>query len=273
LLRLDRKDTVLAGDAACPAQRLALAGGHCGCESGTFESIDTQRCEPCTTARTTSTDGGIGRASCDARCKDGYVRLPSESNPSSVAGCTLCSDFMGVTCASDATIGTINLTRGYWRHSATTVTTYRCEVSGEWSPCFGGGNVGLKGDGYCVTGYRGPRCEICDGPTYSRYFDKLGARCHDCGDITARGIAAFSVVLFLFLVASGVWTVLAQGLDKGPGKGLGSRQSARWLKRFRTLRALRSMNETWREVNMQFKLKAESFRGLVPMHRRRSKCV
>jgi hypothetical protein len=51
----------------------------------------------------------------------------------------------------------------------------------------------------CEPGYHGPRCEICDGPEYSKHFHKVDARCHDCGDVnaqaTAIGAAVFAVCL------------------------------------------------------------------------------
>jgi hypothetical protein len=65
-----------------------------------------------------------------------------------------------------------------------TTQTYHCKADGDWTPCRGGITAGDEGDGYCKEGYRGPRCELCDGSgsAYSRHFDKLDARCHDCGD-------------------------------------------------------------------------------------------
>ena len=66
----------------------------------------------------------------------------------------------------------------------------------------GGGDAGTAGHGYCAEGYRGPRCELCDGLAHSRYFDKLDARCHDCGDMTARSAAVVCVVLLLTLLAA-----------------------------------------------------------------------
>eukprot|EP00966_Prymnesium_polylepis_P269010 6214559-Prymnesium_polylepis.1 len=55
-----------------------------------------------------------------------------------------------------------------------------CKSTGNWTPCQGGIDAGDEGDGYCAEGYRGPRCEICSGPRYTRYFDKLDVRCHEC---------------------------------------------------------------------------------------------
>jgi hypothetical protein len=37
----------------------------------------------------------------------------------------------------------------------------------------------------------------------SKYFDTLDVRCHDCGDATARGMAAFSTVVAIFIVLVG----------------------------------------------------------------------
>eukprot|EP00966_Prymnesium_polylepis_P164591 3805086-Prymnesium_polylepis.1 len=69
----------------------------------------------------------------------------------------------------------------------------KCASNGNFTPCVGGADAGVEGVGYCAEGYRGPRCEICSGLGYSRYFDKLEARCHDCGDMTLRTTVVASV--------------------------------------------------------------------------------
>eukprot|EP00966_Prymnesium_polylepis_P207830 4814158-Prymnesium_polylepis.1 len=89
-----------------------------------------------------------------------------------------------------------------WRHSNATRQTWRCESDRDWTPCQGGADAGAEGNGYCAEGHYGPRCELCDGPAYSRYFEKLDARCHDCGDMGARSAVVVCVVLLIILLAT-----------------------------------------------------------------------
>ena len=121
---------------------------------------------------------------------------------SSASECAPCEAVPGAICGTNPTIATLNLTAGYWRHSSATIETHYCRRSGSWTPCRGGANEGEEGDGYCESGYRGPRCELCDGPAYSRYFDKLEARCHDCGDMTARSVAMVCAMLLLVVLST-----------------------------------------------------------------------
>eukprot|EP00965_Chrysotila_dentata_P212506 6187084-Pleurochrysis_carterae.AAC.1 len=55
------------------------------------------------------------------------------------------------------------LEQGTWRLSAKTNVTYSCLRSNDdETPCMGGSDVGNDGDGYCVSGFRGPLCEVTD---------------------------------------------------------------------------------------------------------------
>eukprot|EP00966_Prymnesium_polylepis_P171873 3974825-Prymnesium_polylepis.1 len=72
--------------------------------------------------------------------------------------------------------------------------------------CVGGAEAGNNGDGYCAQGYHGPRCELCRGPAYSSYFDKLQARCRDCGNVTVRGVAWFCAAFLLLTVVFSLGT-------------------------------------------------------------------
>ena len=176
---------------------------------------------------------------CDM-CADDYHRLhrgdPAED-------CTPCSVIDGVRCRADATTATLNLTYGYWRHSNATNETWRCKWSGSWSPCRGGIDPRDEGDGYCEEGYRGPRCEICSGPEYSRYFEKLAARCHDCGDVTMQSIIVFASLLVLFLAAvtSGATVIRRSGCPKTRAK---------------LLRCINSGRKIWLKAGMRYKIKA-----------------
>ena len=45
--------------------------------------------------------------------------------------------------------------------------------------------------------------ELCGGLAHSQYFDKLEARCHACGDVTARASVLISALLLVVLAALG----------------------------------------------------------------------
>eukprot|EP00966_Prymnesium_polylepis_P086447 2001199-Prymnesium_polylepis.1 len=142
-----------------------------------------------------------GSAQC-AVCAAGFFR-PHANSPA--VECTRCDDAAtkGVECEFNATIRTLVLKARHWRHSTATLRTYPCRSNdGGWTPCRGGVGVGNDGDGYCATGYQGPRCELCDGSAYSRYFDKLDAHCHDCGDMSTRTSVILCVVLLLIFTTT-----------------------------------------------------------------------
>jgi len=106
--------------------------------------------------------------------------------------------------------------------------------------------VGHEGAGYCdsVTdgGYKGLRCEQC--ATENRYFDKLDARCHDCGDTTSK-------VLGL------ICALLAVGIAAAVGANAATRQKIRPRGCLAKLRLkLRSAQALWQKSGMKFKVKA-----------------
>ena len=102
------------------------------------------------------------------------------------------------------------------------------------------------GDGYCNNdthgGYHGPRCELCNGLAYSKYFDRLEARCRDCGDVTARSTAIFVAALVLFPA------------------GVGFNTASKHLEGVRAfailLRGARRAKVIWKAAGMRFKVKA-----------------
>ena len=192
--------------------------------------VNIDACRPCSLGQ----DSVSGSGFCTF-CAAGYYR-PDADSPTTT--CTSCGGIPGIRCGSNATIAALNITARYWRHSTATLETHLCKSDGSWSPCKGGADAGAEGDGYCAEGYRGPRCELCDGPAYSRYFDKLEARCHACGDLTARTIVA--VCLMLLLILSGT-------------------RIMRRLKRFNIcsalLRSIRTVKAIWQEAGMRYKIK------------------
>jgi len=174
-----------------------------------------------------------------AICAEHYLR-PAATSP--VLACTPCSELHGVVCGVNTTTATLNLTRGYWRHSASTRETHACAYRGGWTPCRGGGDVGVDGDGYCAPGYRGPRCAVCGDAGYSMYFDKADARCYDCGDVASRSAPLVCILLFC------VCSVLGGGWFMFQYEGR-FRAMDGMIKRVRRFRSL------WQSAGMRCKLK------------------
>ena len=208
----------------CPAGQYMPESGAAAC----------QRCEA-------GQDSLPGAKACTI-CAEHYYRPNARS---SVADCTTCNQSRGFSCGLNATVQTIVLNRGYWRHSHMASTTWRCRRKNDWSPCIGGLDAGHDGDGYCNSsadgGYRGPQCEVC--VTSDHFFDKIEARCRACGSVATRTAIAFAVLIFL-LVALFVlgWAV---GVHNKPQSRCG-----------RLLKRVRSMKELWDSTGMRYKEKA-----------------
>ena len=173
-------------------------------------------------------------------CSAGYSRPTADS---SASDCSPCDVIQGVACARNTTTATLNLTVGYWRHSDQTLQTWYCKHSGDWSPCLGGADAGHEGDGYCADGYHGPRCELCAGPDRSRYFDKLDATCHECGQIASQSAIVTGSLLFITIVVISA-AALAQ------------RNDSRSKVAVKMLRPIHKCQRRWRKAGMRFKLKA-----------------
>ena len=142
------------------------------------------------------------------------------------------------------TLETVVLEAGYWRHSTATGKVLRCRSDGSWSPCLGGGDAGSDGDGYCAEGFRGPRCELCNTTTeYSQHFDKIAAKCFDCGDVTAQSAAAFCVMVLFVFVSTGAGS---DGMKSSRSSWEVARQLASKWQHVTTL---------WRRAGMRCKVK------------------
>ena len=204
------------------------------CSSGTYQAksgaID---CVPCSVAQ----NSPAGSAEC-TYCAEDYYR---QHEHSPAAECQLCSAIRGVSCGVDTTLATLRLTHAHWRHTSATTQTWPCKMVESWSPCQGGADAGEEGDGYCAQGYHGPRCELCDGPAYSRFFDKLDARCHDCGYMSARSAVLLCVLLLLILLAT----------ISGSCATTGSLNACR-----APLRVVRYLRTIWEGAGMRYKVKA-----------------
>ena len=93
-----------------------------------------------------------GSAVCTV-CAADYYRETAEAD---AATCRSCDEYSGVTCGWNATVASVALRPGYWRHSALTMEVWRCEHS----LCAGGAHAGMDGDGYCASSdHTGLRCE------------------------------------------------------------------------------------------------------------------
>eukprot|EP00966_Prymnesium_polylepis_P313944 7254705-Prymnesium_polylepis.1 len=191
-------------------------------------------CIPCPTGR----HAAVGSAQCSI-CAEEYYR-PSADSPATE--CTACNAIPGVSCGLNATIATLNMTTGHWRHSTATAETFLCRSDGSWTPCTGGADAGVDGDGYCADGYRGPRCELCDGPAHSRHFHRLQARCDDCGDVSGRTVAISSAALLVALAYF--------GLDSAAVRTKGSTACGALLGGIRYAQAI------WQAAGMRYKVKA-----------------
>ena len=198
-------------------------------------SLSCEACPP----NTNSTPGSATCSMCAVR-----THRVSTAVLASEATCAPCPEH--VECPVNTTVATFNLDDGYWRHSITTSQFWRCTSSGDWNPCRGGVDTGAASTRYCKDGYSGPRCELCSmngTDEYARYFDRIDARCHDCGDVTAHAATLFCVLLFLLLAYD---FGHALTLPRRIGQSRGARDL---LKAFRTIQRL------WGQVGMQCKIK------------------
>ena len=98
----------------------------------------------------------------------------------------------------------------------------------------------------CAPGYRGPRCELCNGTsTYDQYFEKLNARCHDCDSVFALASSVFGS-LFVVVLLFGAISVSEQRRTK---VSLCAKARAQMLKLVRAGRRI------WRRAGMRYRIK------------------
>jgi len=180
----------------------------------------------------------VGSSECTVYAEQHYRPFSN----STAAECSRCAAVVGVECRWNSTMATLNLTERYWRLSSATLQTWPCKRNGDWSPCTGGADVGHEGDGYCAKGYRGPRCELCAGPAYSRHSDKLSASCQDCGDVTAQS-ALLACGLIVLLLAIFAFTTASNRLKDSARCGA----MIQWT---------RSIHAVWHTAGMRYKVKA-----------------
>eukprot|EP00965_Chrysotila_dentata_P258687 6213311-Pleurochrysis_carterae.AAC.11 len=124
------------------------------CGAGQYQPLrGMTECRVCATG----TSSSIGNAACSI-CDSGFYKNFSFDSGDA---CTDCSFVNGIACPRNSTLDNLRIRQGYWRHSEQTRVVYDCR-NGEngWTPCAGGRDAGVEGDGYCAPGYEGPVCEI-----------------------------------------------------------------------------------------------------------------
>eukprot|EP00966_Prymnesium_polylepis_P145516 3360809-Prymnesium_polylepis.2 len=122
------------------------------CSAGSASGVAATSCDLCEPP-TSATPGAPSCSICAA-----FFYMENASRPASVANCKPCLSGFANGCPVGTSIASISLDAGFWRHSTAAGQVVRCRKSGSWSPCQGGSEAGIDGDGYCAAGFRGPRC-------------------------------------------------------------------------------------------------------------------
>ena len=204
----------------------------CRCNESHYQPLKgAVECRSCESSRSSD----VGATSCSF-CREGFFRVDWGSV------CTPCGRLSGVTCPRNATIETLALVQGYWRHSMHTVESHRCRRTGDaWTPCAGRLFAGVEGEGYCEPGFHGPRCEVCLDENH--YFNSDSARCKECGNV-ARGVS---------LALTGMLSVLA--LAALAAVALTRPALQRWTTLKKMQQTAHSLRSLWHRAGMQCKLK------------------
>ena len=132
-----------------------------------------------------------GNTSCEI-CRKGTYRVEGQD-----LKCSACLD--GATCGANTTLQTAALHEGRWRLSSASRELSRCRYSKTeatataFTPCAGGNDAGMRGQGYCVPGHHGPLCEVCDAPAGEQYFEEREARGTE-GPNTSSRIGALAAI-------------------------------------------------------------------------------
>ena len=81
----------------------------------------------------------------------------------------------------------------------------------------GGSDVGELGDGYCVEGYHGPLCQLCDAPR--EHFDVGLGRCDVCptsSEITRNIVVVAIGIIVLSVLITVVYARMSLSVHRGP---------------------------------------------------------
>ena len=134
--------------------------------------------------------------------RTGFFLVPGASLNTSLPQdrCESCLDNAGdptTVCPKGTTLQTIRLPDKTWRLSNRSRVVSQCPQSTDGvSPCVGGSEAGVAGEGYCRSNHSGPLCKVCDAADNTQYFDPDVALCQDCPSTGTRvGVALAAVVV------------------------------------------------------------------------------
>ena len=193
-------DSTLNVTVVCPVgQEVMPDGESCGCAAGTVlrsgvvpgapaqTEVGEGLCEPCPIEGTSSELGGA----CDI-CAAGWYRL-SDDTPAE--DCNPCPEW-AICAEAGNTLATLQLLSGYWRISNKSSDVWPCASGGNnSSPCEGGSDSGVSGEGYCIDGHAGALCEGCTQDEW--YYSSSTRQCAPCsgpsGPIWASRVVQYGV--------------------------------------------------------------------------------
>ena len=183
------------GSEGQPSCRICRAGSYSAnvlscelCNIGEYCPARSAVGTPCPVGSTT--EGRGAESSDECGCRTGTYDSAAAGEERSCEPCNA----NDVDCSrTGLTLATVPLLPARWRISNRTASIYECDSSA----CLGGDWSGT-GDGYCVPGRVGPRCEWCSDP--SRYYDAETATCKDCGDLIAYASQQSGVLLVTVVV-------------------------------------------------------------------------
>ena len=195
--------TDLHGGAAAFTVQLKLTTASLLCVAADHEVIfegGQPVCSACAPGRAASPSS----PSCDI-CADGYFRLTADDGVSS--SCGACPHF-ALHCQRDATLASLNLKPGYYRHSNTThvrlCLDFSAGRSASTSACIGSG----PWIGTCRPWTTGPYCSLCNASDGSRYYDISQSACLACEGNTVLlpvTIWAVTITITLFVLLWFSW--------------------------------------------------------------------
>lgn len=187
-------------EARCSAEQEVLPSGGCGCPAGLYLDAKDGGCKMCEGDAWSFT----GSTSCEI-CRKGTYRVEGLDFK-----CSACLD--GATCGANTTLQTAALNKGRWRLSPASRELSRCRYSKmtatAFTPCAGGDDAGMKGEGYCAAGHHGLLCEVCNAPASEQYFEPFEARCIGCPDVRERIATALAVICAALLGLLGLCRLL-----------------------------------------------------------------
>ena len=196
-----------ANCSACPLGMFCPKGSIAPepCSEGTVgqspKLVDQKSCTPCTD----NTWSNPGSSSCDS-CQKDYFLPPQEKKTTYVGTasveCLKCLD--NAICLANVTLETIDLDEQWWRLGPRSKELHRCDQNDEtkFTPCRGGNQSGADGSGYCLEGYRGPLCRLCNTSDEGQlqWYNPQSYMCEKCpppGNTIGQLVGMVSGVLVL----------------------------------------------------------------------------